>query len=81
MSNLPAGGQPTTRSEPLCSSSKAIKGCGAGMGLLLKQVIQKHSWCVAERENIDRRKEDLQALENHAASGSGPCQMCHVLDS
>lgn len=60
--------------------SKAIKGCAAGVGLLLKHVIQKHSRCDVERENIDRRIENLQAVENHAASGSDPCQMCCVLD-
>lgn len=56
------------------------KGCAVGGSLLLKQVMQKPSWCDVERESIGRRKGNIQALENHVASGSDPCQKCHVLD-
>lgn len=56
------------------------KGCAVGGSLLLKQVMQKPSWCDVERESIDRRKGNIQALENRVASGSDPCQKCHVLD-
>lgn len=56
------------------------KGCAVGGSLLLKQVMQKPSWCDVERESIGRRKGNIQAGENHVASGSDPCQKCHVLD-
>lgn len=60
-------GQPTTCSELDCAVlPQAVKGCVAGVGLLLRQVTQNYPQC--------ERKENLQALENHAASGSGPCQ-------
>jgi len=58
----------------------AVKGFVVGVGLLLKQVIQKHCWCDVRRENIDRGEENVPALENHAASGSCPCQTSCVLD-
>lgn len=56
---------PHAQSLWLCSS-KAVKDCAAGTGLLLKQVMQKHSWCVAERENKHWR-------EKRSASPGKPC--------
>lgn len=56
---------------------KAGKGCALGLGLPLKQVkiLVSH----VERENMDRTKDSLLVLENHAASRSDLCQMCLIL--
>lgn len=60
-------------------SFEGWKGLCAGTGAASEAGDTKILLSHVERENIDRTKDSLLVLENHAASGSDPCHVCVVL--
>lgn len=65
--------------SPSALSFEGWKGLCTGTGAASEAGDRKILFSPVERENMDRTKDSLLVLENHAASGSDPCQMCCVL--